>query len=256
MDEVVERLRAAGCVAAEEEAVELRRVSTGADLEQLVRRRIDGEPLAWVVGSIRFGALRLAVEAGVYVPRAQSVELARRAVEVVPADGLAADLCCGCGAIAATIVEARPAATVLGADVDPLAVRCARRNGVLAFQADLSAAPLRDGAVDVVTAVAPYVPTGELRLLPADVQAHEPSLALDGGHDGLALVRGVIATAARLLRPGGSLLVELGGDQDAALADDLAGFDDVVTWHDEDGDLRGLHARLGDRRQTWQRGHQ
>jgi release factor glutamine methyltransferase len=93
--------------------------------------------------------------------------------------------------------------------------------------------------------VAPYVPTAELRLLPADVQRHEPRLALDGGADGLDLVRRVIAAAADLLRSGGWLLVEVGGDQDAALTPTLTatGFDVVIPWWDDDGDLRGIASR-------------
>src|SRR5205823_2789718 len=101
------------------------------------------------------------------------------------------------------------------------------------------------GTVDVVTAVAPYVPTAARTLLPADVQRYEPRHALDGGDDGLAVVRRVVAHAGALLRPGGHLLVELGGDQDEALAPDLArhGFATATPWHDDDDDLRGLAAR-------------
>ena len=100
---------------------------------------------------------------------------------------------------------------------------------------------------DVVTAVAPYVPTDALRLLPTDVQRHEPRLALDGGDDGLDLVRHVVGAAGAVLRRRGWLLVEVGGDQDARLAPtlDAAGFDLVTPWHDDDGDLRGLAARCG-----------
>ncbi len=96
-----------------------------------------------------------------------------------------------------------------------------------------------------MSAVAPYVPTGELGLLPADVQRYEPRLALDGGDDGLDLVRRIVVTAARLLRSGGWLLVELGGEQDKALAAALAasGFASSTPWFDEDGDLRGLAAQ-------------
>ncbi|MPY94031.1 MAG: hypothetical protein GEV08_13500 [Acidimicrobiia bacterium] len=138
-----------------------------------------------------------------------------------------------------------PTATVIGIDVDVRAAACARRNGVPTAVADLDG-PLRPHeGFDIVTAVAPYVPTGELRLLPTDVQRYEPRLALDGGADGLDLVHRVIAAAGRLLRPGGRLLLELGGDQDEALVPALAatGFDLVTPWWDEDGDLRGIAAR-------------
>ena len=93
--------------------------------------------------------------------------------------------------------------------------------------------------------MAPYVPTGERRLLPADVQYYEPRLALDDGNDGLDLVRRIVVSAARLLRPGGWLLIELGADQDQALSPALvaSGFDFATPWFDEDGDLRGLAAQ-------------
>jgi len=108
------------------------------------------------------------------------------------------------------------------------------------------AAPLRAQAgLDLVTAVAPYVPTAELRLLAGDVQRYEPRLALDGGADGLDLLRRVVAAAGQLLRPGGWLVIEVGGAQDRALAATLAasGFDLVQPWWDDDGDLRGIAAR-------------
>lgn len=87
-----------------------------------------------------------------------------------------------------------------------------------------------------------------MRFLPADVQTYEPTLALDGGFDGLAVVRRLVAAAARLLRPGGWLLIELGADQAQALAPTLAanGFTRQDAWSDEDGDLRGLSARKAD----------
>lgn len=122
----------------------------------------------------------------------------------------------------------------------------ARRNGVCVLVGDLDL-PLRpDRTFDVVTAVPPYVPTGDLRFLPADVKRFEPRAALDGGADGLDVARRVVAAAGRLLHPGGWLLMELGGEQDELLATDLAssGFGDVEPWRDHDGDLRGMAARL------------
>jgi len=93
--------------------------------------------------------------------------------------------------------------------------------------------------------VAPYVPTAAIGYLPADVVRYEPRSALDGGEDGLAVVRRIVAGAARLLVAGGWLLLELGADQDEALAGDLgaAGFDIAEAWRDAEGDLRGLAAR-------------
>jgi release factor glutamine methyltransferase len=243
---VVERLEAAGCVAADEEAADyLALAPDEATLETWLRRREQGEPSAWITETMVFCGRSLHVDAGVFVPRDQTEELACRAAALLPDAGRALDLCTGAGAVAAHLRAEVPTAAVIGIDVDHRAAACARRNGVPTLVADLDAA-LRPGtAFDLVTAVAPYVPTGELRLLPADVQRYEPRLALDGGIDGLDLVRRVIAAAARRLRPGGWLLVEVGGDQDAGLAPTLAahGFDGVTTWCDEDGDLRGLAAR-------------
>jgi release factor glutamine methyltransferase len=162
---------------------------------------------------------------------------------------VAVDLCTGSGAVAAVMRSARPDAVVVGVDVDVAAARCAARNGVRAVVGDLGA--LRACATfDVVAAVAPYVPTADRRLLPADVQRHEPALALDGGDDGLTVVRRVVAHAAALLRPGGHLLVELGGTQDDTLAPELAhhGFTEVESWCDDDGDLRGVVATRRRRR--------
>jgi release factor glutamine methyltransferase len=243
---IVERLAAAGCVAPEEEARELRAgTSDDRTLEMWLRRRERGEPLAWITGATTFGGGRINVDPGVYVPRLQSEELARRAAALLPDGGRAVDLCTGCGVIAVTMSAVRPSATVIGVDLDPLAVANSRRNGVDTVRADLGDA-LRPNAFDVVTCVAPYVPTGDLRLLPSDVRRYEPSLALDGGDDGLDVLRRVVVSAARLLRPGGRLLVEVGGSQDQALRPTLdgSGFGNVETWVDEASDLRGLAARL------------
>jgi release factor glutamine methyltransferase len=240
---VVHRLIVAGCVAAAEEAAEF--VAAAPDeptLEAWLCRREQGEPLAWITSTVLFCGQTLHVAPGVYVPRIQSEELARRAAALLPDHGRAADLCTGAGAVAAHLMTRVPTAAVIGIDVDVRAAACARRNGVPTAVADL-AEPLRSHeGFDVVTAVAPYVPTGAIRLLPTDVQRYEPRLALDGGADGLDLVGRVIAAARRLLRPGGWLLIEVGGDQDEALAPTLAatGFDLVTPWWDDDGNLRGI----------------
>jgi release factor glutamine methyltransferase len=244
VDGVMKRLVAAGCVAADEEAEEL--VAGAADediLEEWVGRREQGEPLPWITGSLQFCGRRVRVDRGVYVPRIQSEELARRAAAALPPTGWAADLCTGAGAVAAHLGAEMPGAQVIGVEIDRRAARCARRNGVRTLVGDL-AQPLRPAAFDVVTAVAPYVPTGELRLLPADVQRFEPRQALDGGPDGLDLVRRIVPAAAAVLRPGGRLFLELGGQQDRLLQPALAeaGFGATTAWFDEDGDLRGLAA--------------
>jgi release factor glutamine methyltransferase len=119
------------------------------------------------------------------------------------------DLCCGAGAIGAALAAVQ--AEVHAVDIDPAAVRCARRNvpGHV-YQGDLYE-PLPDrlrGRVAIVVANVPYVPSGEIRLLPAEARAHEPRVALDGGPDGLDVLRRVAAGAPAWLRPGGHLLIE------------------------------------------------
>lgn len=247
---MIARLTRAGCVAAEEEAAELAVAAPDdATLEGYVHRRENGEPLAWITGSIGFCDATIRVDPGVYVPRLQSEELARRAGDVLAACGpqaMAVDLCTGAGAIAVHLRQAAPHAGVVALDLDEKAVACARANGLVAARADAGRPPLRHGRFDLVTVVAPYVPTTALLYLPADVVRHEPRLALDGGSDGLDVLRAIVPAAAGLLRVGGRLFAEIGGDQDRLAAELLTswGFVSPKTWEDEDGDLRGVEARL------------
>ncbi len=215
------RLEEAGCVAPCEEADELLEAAGANEslLEELVSRRTEGEPLAWVTGSTTFAGHHVRVRPGVYVPRWQTEALARRAIELLPARGLAADLCTGAGAIAVALAKARPEARVVASDIDPAAVACATENGVDVFLGHLGdplPGELR-GHFDVVIAVVPYVPSTELEYLPRDVREYEPLLALDGGPGGTRVLEGAVRAAAGLLRPGGALLLELGGDQADAL---------------------------------------
>jgi release factor glutamine methyltransferase len=239
-----------GFVAADEEAEELL-ARAGGDaelLDSLVRRRLTGEPLAWITGKVEFCGLEIRVDPGVYVPRWQSELLARRAVERLPASGTAIDLCTGAGAIARTLGAKRPGARVVASDLDERAVACARANGVEAYVGDLFA-PLPsglDGRVDVVVGVVPYVPTPDLPLLQRDTLTFESTLSYDGGPDGAAILRRVLIDSVAFLRPGGALLLELGAEQPEALAEDLdrLGYANVTVLHDEDGDVRGLEATL------------
>ena len=248
---VSQMLAEAGCIAASEEADELVRAAGGDPdvLSELVTRRTRGEPIAWLTGAVTFCGVELRVEPGIYVPRWQTEPLARRAVTLLPRAGVAVDLCTGVGAIAAVLAAAVPTARILATDEDDSAVRCARRNGVEVFAGFLDDPLPREleHRVDVLTAVTPYVPTNSLRLLPRDVQAFEPPLALDGGADGTDLLVEVARRSTRWLRPGGWLLLELGGDQAApigGLLDEL-GFEDLEVMADEEGDPRAVCARLG-----------
>jgi release factor glutamine methyltransferase len=245
---VTERLAAAGCVAAAEEAAEFLSAAPDAPtLELWLRRRERGEPPGWIIGVVEFAGVSLSIGPEVYVPRVQTEVLARYAADLLPVGGLAIDICTGCGAVAAYLKKVVSAATVIGVELDQEAAQWARRNGVPVLVSDLAEGVRGCGRVDVVTAVAPYVPQDEIRWLPADVQKYEPRRALDGGADGLRLVRRIVESSRKLLRRGGWLLMELGGDQDLAVSPMLAtrGFDSIRPWRDEDGDLRGVAARAG-----------
>jgi release factor glutamine methyltransferase len=188
----------------------------------------------------------VSVSPGVYVPRWQSIELAQRGIARLEDGDTAVDLCTGSGALAMALQEARPGARILATDIDLVAVHCARRNGIDSYHGDLLA-PLPDdtlGSVDLVVAVAPYVPTSDLALLPRDTLEFEDAAHYDGGTDGTHVLRRIVAAAPGYLVAGGALLLEIGGVQDELLEVDLrrAGFTDVGRWTDGDGDLRGIEA--------------
>ncbi|PVZ14821.1 putative protein N(5)-glutamine methyltransferase [Actinomycetospora cinnamomea] len=239
--DVVSRLRAAGCVFAEEEAALLVASARG-DLGALVARRVAGEPLEQVVGWAAFAGLRVAVAPGVFVPRRRSEFLVARALPVLPAAATVVDVCCGTGAIGAAMLAARPDLVLHAADHDPAAVVCARGNlpGAAGVHlGDLLAAlpPELAGHVDVVVASTPYVPSDAVAAMPAEAREHEPRAALDGGGDGLDVVRRLADQAPAWLRPGGWLLIECAEHQAEPAQAELvrAGFDASVT-RDEDRD--------------------
>jgi release factor glutamine methyltransferase len=207
---VVARLRAAGCVFAEDEAALLiGQAGTPDELEVMIGRRIAGLPLEQVLGWAEFCGLRISVGPGVFVPRRRTEFLVRGAGTLARPGDIIVDLCCGAGAIGAALAAVQ--AEVHAVDIDPAAVRCARRNvpGHV-YRGDLyEPLPARlRGRVAIVVANVPYVPSGEIRLLPAEARAHEPRVALDGGPDGLDVLRRVAAGAPAWLRPGGHLLIE------------------------------------------------
>jgi len=192
----------------------------------MVARRVSGLPLEQVIGWAEFCGLRIAVEPGVFVPRRRTEFLVEQARLLARPGDLIVDLCCGAGAIAAALAATVPGAQVHAADVDPAAVRCARRNlpGARVYQGDLFD-PLPDalrGRVAILTANVPYVPTTEIPLLPAEARTHEPHVSLDGGTDGLDVLRRVAADAPAWLAPGGHLLSETSEAQAPAAAAVLA----------------------------------
>lgn len=220
---LVARLRAAGCVFAEEEAAELTAAARGpGDLAALVARREAGEPLETVLGWAGFCGLRVAVEPGVFVPRQRTALLVEQAVarlHGVPGVPVVVDLCCGSGAVGLAVATAAGRTELHAADLDPVAVRCARRNlrpvGGRVHRGDLYAAlpaGLR-GRVDVLAVNAPYVPSAAVALLPPEAREAEPRGALDGGADGTDVQRRVAAHARAWLAPGGTLLIETSARQ-------------------------------------------
>ena len=206
------RLRAAGCVFAEDEARLLMATARSpGELSAMVERRAAGLPLEQVLGWAEFCGLRIAVDPGVFVPRRRTEFLVQQAAPLARPGAVVVDLCCGAGAIGAALAAAVDRAELHAVDIDPAAVRCARRNvpGHV-YQGDLYQplpASLR-GRVDLVVANVPYVPTGEIGFLPPEARAHEPLVALDGGPDGLDVLRRVAAGTPERLAPGGHLLIE------------------------------------------------
>jgi release factor glutamine methyltransferase len=251
-------LARAGCIAAWEEADELIEAAYGDPnvLSELVARRTDGEPIAWLTGTVTFCGVKLNVAPGVYVPRWQSEPMARRATSLLPSAGIAADLCTGAGAIAAVMATAVPSARVIATELDGASAQCARGNGVEVFEGYLDDPLPREfeRRIDVLTAVVPYVPTDSLRLLPRDVLKFEPRLALDGGTDGMELLAEVVRRSTAWLGPGGWVLLELGGEQAQPIGRLLreVGFEKVEVMADEDGDTRAICAQLR-RGRRWER---
>jgi len=216
----VDTLRAAGCVFAEDEARLLADAALDpAHLETMVGRRAGGLPLEQVVGWAEFCGLRIAVEAGVFVPRPRTELLVREAVALLTPGAVVVDLCCGSGAVGAALAAADDSVEVHAADVDPVAVRCARRNLARVYEGDLFDALPRSlrGRVDVLAVNAPYVPSDEVALLPREARLYEPRAALDGGADGLDLLRRVIEAAAGWLTPEGRLVTEASEAQTPAV---------------------------------------
>jgi release factor glutamine methyltransferase len=205
----------------------------------MVERRAAGLPLEQVLGWAEFCGLRIAVDPGVFVPRRRTEFLVKQALFLIRGDSIppdppgplsrgdsirpdppgtlarpgaiVVDLCCGAGAIGAALAAVVDHAEVHAVDIDPAAVRCARRNvpGHV-YEGDLyQPLPARlRGRVGIVAANVPYVPTGEIAFLPPEARTHEPRVALDGGPDGLEVLRRVAAGAPDWLAPGGHLLIE------------------------------------------------
>ena len=218
--EIVADLRAAGCVFAEDEAdLLLAAADTPQNLAAMLDQRVAGVPLEHILGWADFCGLRIAVDSGVFVPRRRTEFLVSEAAGLISPGAVVVDLCCGSGAVGVAVVDALGHAELHAVDVDPAAVRCARKNveaiGGRVYEGNLFEplpATVR-GRVDVLVACVPYVPTGSVRLLPPEARLHEPQAALDGGPDGLDVVRLVANDTRGWLKPGGHVLVETSDDQ-------------------------------------------
>jgi release factor glutamine methyltransferase len=217
--EIIVTLRTAGCVFAEDEAALLIAAAhSPEDLAAMVARRVVGEPLEVIVGWADFAGIRVLIEPGVFVPRQRSALLVDRAARVAAAGDVVVDLCCGSGALGAAIAARVAGVRLYAADIEPAAVRCARRNleGLgSVFEGDLYAAlpgSLR-GTVDILIVNAPYVPTDAIGMMPPEARDYEPLVALDGGDDGLDIHRRVAAGASGWLASSGVLLIEASEEQ-------------------------------------------
>ncbi len=258
-EDLVGRLRAAGCVFAEDE-VDALRMAAGSptELEGMVRRRVAGEPLEVVVGYADFCGVRVQVDPGVFVPRARTGLMVQVAVGHLTSgptgrQPVVVDLCCGTGAVGLAVATVVADVDLVASDVDPAAVACARRNvepgGGMVVEGDLDEAlphGLR-GRVDVMTCNAPYVPSDAIASMPPEARDHEPRVALDGGADGLAVVRRVVAVASDWLAPGGMVVVEVGAGQVDAACEAVvaAGLRAAVVTDDERGAIVVSGTRSG-----------
>lgn len=223
-------------------------------LRESVRRRGEGEPLQYVTGEVAFRHLVLKVRPGVLIPRPETEVLVDEALKVarVRESPLVVDVCTGSGCVALAVAQEHPGATVLATDISPAAVLLARENAgrlgldqrVEVLECDLLGG-LDDryrGSVDIVVSNPPYVPSGQVHSLPAEVAGFEPHLALDGGVDGLDVFRRLLRESREWLRPGGTLAVELDENrvrtasqealewyEEVRVVQDLAGRDRVLT---------------------------
>ncbi len=218
--------------------------------ENSLRRREMREPLQYILGSQPFFGLTLTVTPDVLIPRGDTEALCEWALDTLPrtAPAQVLDLCTGSGALAIAIRHERPQAQVTAADISPAALAVARQNAcalhvaVRFVQGDLFA-PVAGQVFDLIVSNPPYIPTGDLSGLQREVQ-FEPSLALDGGADGLDFYRRILRDAPRYLSAEGRLGLEIGdGEADAVAAMMAPDFEDIRTLCDLGGRTRVVAGR-------------
>lgn len=241
------------CFAADKTRVELLRdmplyASDGAEarLRELLRRRLAGEPVAYLIGEWEFCGVELDISPDVLVPRDDTEVLAQRAIQLakaIPGECRALDLCAGSGCVGLAIARYADNARVILAELSESALRVCRQNirrnklgdRVSALQADAKLPP--PGALwdfDVIACNPPYIPTTECETLDVTVKNFEPRMALDGGADGLDFYRAIAKNWKSALRLGGTLLFEVGygqaGDVELILAQN--GYENIKTYQD------------------------
>jgi len=229
-------------------------------VEELVLRRLAGEPVAYIVGEWEFYGLPLDISRDVLIPRADTEVLATRAIEKAKAageGGRVLDLCAGSGCVGLAVAANAPNCRVVLADLSEGALRLCkqnvRRNSLNARVTCVSANALEVPSsvlwdFDVIACNPPYIPTGDIEGLDVSVKEYEPLMALDGGVDGLDFYRVIASKWKSALRLGGTLIFEVGIDQAEAVAQIMAdnGFENIVTTEDTGGIQRVVEGTINE----------
>jgi release factor glutamine methyltransferase len=208
-----------------------------------VRQRLAGRPTQYITGEAGFRLLDLHVDDSVLVPRPETELLVEEALAFLPQapSGPVLDLCCGSGAIAIAVAHESDAVDLVAIDLSPEALRVARRNarrhdvdGRIRFLCGDLCAPLHSLRCGAVLCNPPYIRTDELADLQPEVRDHEPRLALDGGPDGLDVIRRIAATILPHMAPAAQLFLEVGAGQADVVAQLIlgSGFDGVEIRND------------------------
>ena len=226
--------------------------------DEMLRRRLGGEPVAYVTGSWEFYGLPFIVNSDVLIPRMDTEVLVEAAVTSLSGrkmDARVLDLCCGSGCIGCAIAHELPATRIVGVDISRKALDVCRKNAeqnrvssrFICIQADAKGSPpMGIGTFDLIVCNPPYIPVSELMTLDPSVRDYEPLWALDGGEDGLDFYRGVLKYWKCVLRQGGQIMFELGEGQADAVRDMLlqSGFHGVETKMDTINVQRVIIAKL------------
>ena len=203
--------------------------------EEMLERRLKGEPLAYIAGSWEFYGLPFTVTPDVLIPRIDTEVLVACVVRAIRAFGMKGrvlDLCCGSGCIACAVASELPAARVVAADISLPALDIARKNikdnklasRIITIHADAKTwPPMSIGSFDVIASNPPYIASEEILTLDSSVRDHEPLGALDGGADGLDFYRAIIKYWTITLRPNGMMMFEVGEGQADAVKKMLLG---------------------------------